>query len=78
MSAIDEEMYLLAKKVVATYEQTLDPKDVRTRSYTYADMKLSFSGGINNGCYIASKIRPPVIDPPYPDFNEFIKAYGAE
>lgn len=71
---IDEEMYLLAKKVVATYEQKLNPSDAMARPYTYAEMKECFSGGINNGCFIASKIQGNPIDP-FPDFNQFMKKY---
>jgi hypothetical protein len=74
---ITEEMYLLAKKVIDSYEQQLNKADVMSRNFSYPDMKASFSAGINRGCYIASLISGKPIDK-FEEWDEFIKKnYGS-
>jgi hypothetical protein len=73
---ITEEMYLLAKQVVANYELQLNIADVMSRNYTYSDMKKSFVEGTNRGCYIASVIQGKPIDK-FDEWDEFVqKHYG--
>ena len=74
---ITEEMYLLAKKVVDDYEQQSNKADAMSRNYTYSDMKKSFVGGSNRGCYIASVIQGRPIDK-FDEWDEFMqKHYGS-
>ncbi len=42
-------MYLLAKQIVANYEQQLNIADVMSRNYTYSDMKKCFNKGAERG-----------------------------
>jgi hypothetical protein len=65
---ITEEMYLLAKTIVNSYNE----QNIITKDYSYKDMKECFSGGINNGCYIASKIQGnPIVK--FDGFDDFMK-----
>lgn len=72
MNNITEDMYMLAKKVTHEYEKTLDNRDVKSRAYSYQDMKASFSAGLNRGCYVASVISNNLIDS-VPTLEEFLE-----
>lgn len=72
MSDITEDMYLLAKKVVAEYEAKLNKADAKTRNYSFGDMNKCFSAGIGRGCFVASVISGNRIDE-FDDFDSFIK-----
>jgi len=72
MSNITEEMYLLAKQVVTSYENKEKVSDTKSRSYTYGDMKKCFSSGVDRGCYIASLIQNNPIDK-FDKWDEFMQ-----
>lgn len=75
---ITEEMYLLAKQIVANYEQQLNIADVMNRNYTYSDMKKCFNKGAERGTFVGAVICGRKIDEAPQQFDEFISSdYGS-
>ncbi len=71
-NTITEDMYLLAKKVVAEYEAKRNNSDIHSRNYTYGQMKECFSAGMNRGGYLASVIMNNPIEK-FDNFDEYLK-----
>lgn len=75
---ITEEMYLLAKQIVANYEQQLNTADVMSRNYTYSDMKNAFNKGSERGTFVGAVICGRKIGESPQQFDEFISSgYGS-